>query len=343
MTPRHLAVALLVGVTLFAARAGPSVRMTVRNTTKGCPPAPASRIGGMPSGSIWDGQGHCFRTDGLLLTKPVTIENATFIDSRDLAPLRPIIGIFNTSHVTVKNVSLTGANTAGTYHSALVGGAAIDVRSSSEVTLKNVTTDDTFGDGLTLFDNPRHGQDDDVVVNHYKVTNAGRCGFSPVTVTDLSVNHLRIVSSATPAIDFESDLRGVGMSGFVNIANSTWNGPVYAQEYDAIGGYIDFDNDTAQGGFHISMGNPTTRPNVQFDGGSIMLRAQTHDVVKSPFTIIGDRVVVDGTHITRAPYHGHRPQTPSYLLEDAPNTGTPASLILEGGTAFPPPLPKRHH
>jgi hypothetical protein len=207
----------LVAVLTIAAAAtacgssGPSE--TARKPAATCHADPAAAIKATPDGGTWTGAG-CYVTTGIVVSHPVTINGGTFDDT---APgvvgqsLKPIIKVLDTSGVTIENVTLNGSAPANVgLHGKWVGQAGIDVRSSSDVTLTNDATNNTYGDGLTLFYQSRQGPDSNIVVDGYTVTNAGRVGITPADVTSGSFDNIDVVSAATSGIDLEADVKGLG-------------------------------------------------------------------------------------------------------------------------------------
>ena len=149
----------------------------------GCKADPAAAIAALPPGGVFNGSG-CYVTDGILVTKPVTINGGTYDDpvneNTGRSTVLPIIRVKDTSDVIIENVGLNGANLDGGFHRGLVGQAGLDILSSSHVIIANVSTNNTFGDGMTLFAN--FGRDSapvtDLFVNGLTVTKAGRQGIT---------------------------------------------------------------------------------------------------------------------------------------------------------------------
>ncbi|MBV8464269.1 MAG: hypothetical protein JO368_13310 [Acidimicrobiales bacterium] len=279
-----------------------STRPTI--VPKGCQRSPAADIAALPAGATWVGQG-CYNLTGseILITKPVTIDGGTFYDNSADRDIQPLIRIKWTDHVTVENVTLVGSNNpfcnpfpGCMYHSDLVNGAGIDVLNSSDLVFQNIVTMDTWGDGMTLFGLPRHGQDTNILINGLTVVTAGRCGFAPTTVANLVVQHLHVESSATPAIDFESDLPTTGITGPVSIANSTWVGGLFYQEFGTpLYGpdVVTFTNDLAIGTLHVGGVGVQL---VQFIGGGFQVPSQVHGVYVA--------AIEDGVSSQTNPGHG---------------------------------------
>ncbi len=143
----------LAGLAVGAVASGPALanpNHSGKDTR--CRHNPSAAIAGR---GVWDGGGKCYNVrDGLTISVPVTVENATFYDPRSRPPhkgsVHPIIRIKDTSEVRLSSLTLVGTNTTGDYHADMVAEAGIDILSSDSVTITNVTTTNTFGDGLSL-------------------------------------------------------------------------------------------------------------------------------------------------------------------------------------------------
>ncbi|MGO8872098.1 MAG: hypothetical protein ACLQPH_11980 [Acidimicrobiales bacterium] len=217
-------------------------------------------LAALPSGAVFSSPpGACYLVnEGIRITHPIVLFGGELKDDGSVVPprqpgkeapsLHPIILIKDTSGVTIDDMSLVGANPGGGYHAALVGQSGIDVRSSSEVTIDDVTTLDTYGDGLTLFlaSGAGTGPDKNVSVNGLTVTRAGRQGITPAYVYGATFSNVDIVSAADNGWDFESDLPNVG-TGDITITHSTWSHGVNMIE--PLTGPVTFDHDTGSGHF----------------------------------------------------------------------------------------------
>ncbi len=145
-------------------------------------------LAALPDGSVFTSPASaCYLVDeGINVCHPLTIVGGRFEDDSDTVPawipgreapsLHPIILIKETSDVTIDGVDLVGANPTGKYHPALVGQSGVDIRSSSDVTVRDVTTLDTFGDGMTVFVASGKGKDRNITVDGLTITRAGRQG-----------------------------------------------------------------------------------------------------------------------------------------------------------------------
>jgi hypothetical protein len=229
-------------------------------------------LASLPDGGVLSSPaGACYLVnEGIRITHPLTLAGGTFTDDSSTVPARkpdhspsplyPIIDILDTHNVTVENVHVLGANVDGSYHRHLVNNAGIDVLSSDQVTLTNIVSTDTFGDGLELWTNwPTSGRPDTSVhVNGYTVIRAGRYGFTPAYVKYSTFNNVHVASAADAAWDFESDTAGTG-SGYITITNCS----VYTHTETAfniiegLSGPVSFSNCTGSGHINFKPGGPS--------------------------------------------------------------------------------------
>jgi hypothetical protein len=262
LTARQRIAALAAGV---AAAAGIGFGIAQLTAPATCLPDPTAAIAATPAGGTWNGAGNCYTlADGIKVTHPETIENATFYDTAT-APLpreqnsKPIVDIVKTSDVTISNLNLYGAKAKGQ------GGVAgmskqsgVTITSSANVIVDRVTTQNQFSDGFELV-----GVTHSAIVNS-TVVNSGRQGVTFDGASDVYVTGLNVEASAAPsALDWESDLAGIG-AGNVTIANSTWQGTNNLIEYFA--GPINFVNDAGVGPWVI--GSLNSQAPITVTGGS---------------------------------------------------------------------------
>ncbi len=209
--------------------------------------------------------------EGLKIIQPLTIMGGTFRNdsttrsTTGYGGLKPVIKVYDTTHVTLAGLLIEGANLTGTYHAHLDTGAGVKIISSSDVTLTDITTQNTFGDGLELVGDltnhigtPVSG----LVVNGFSSTNAGRQGVTLADVFEATLTNVHIVSPADGAFDFESDEAGMG-SGYVAISDCTY-GHVNLAEYFT--GPITFTNCTGGG---IYLGSPHSMAPITFFDDSL--------------------------------------------------------------------------
>lgn len=177
--------------------------------------------------------------DGLKIVQPLSIIGGTFRDdsiTRDTTgweTIKPIIKILDTTGVTLSDLLIEGANTPGSFHSKLVTEAGIKVISSSDVTLTNITTVNTFGDGLELTGDLVHHNGTPVsglVVDNFTTINAGRQGVTLADVYGATMTGVHVLSPADAGFDFESDEARIG-SGDVSISDCTYQHGVNLTEY----------------------------------------------------------------------------------------------------------------
>lgn len=284
------------------------------------------------AGGVWDGGGHCYIVrDGLTITTPVVVKNATFVTPELRPPsdghVRPIIRISDTSDVALSDLTLVGANTAGAFHADMVGEAGIDILSSDRVAISDVLTWDTFGDGLTLGFQPGHGPSRDLTVNGLSIGNAGREGVTMGYVEGASLTGVDVLSSAHSAWDFESDLPFVG-SGDVVVTDAVGGGGVRMIEW--LSGPVTFNTPDLTGGVSLIDEAAQSGQSVSFNGGALLVRDTFHGIppagiwVKGP----GNLQFTDAT-IGRRP-SAQTPTGPAWLALDG------AHLTFDGGSIVPP-------
>jgi hypothetical protein len=280
---------------------------------------------------VFHGSG-CYVTTGILITKPVTIDGGTYNDPVDTSTgpgtVFPIIRVKNTTDVTIENVVLNGTNSIGGYHAKLVNEAGLDILSSSYVNILNVATNDTFGDGMTLFS--QFGVDKapvtDLYVNGLTVTKAGRQGITMGYVMDSILDNVNVVSTADTGWDFESDLAHIG-SGNVTINNAHNQKGIHIIE--ALQGPITFNDCQCERHVHMLDDAAASGQLVTFNGGSYELDRDTDTGCNvSGIRIAGPgRMVFNDVDITRMPG------------EETPKG--PAISVTDGGhlTLIDSPLP----
>jgi hypothetical protein len=293
-----------------------------------CRPDPSAAIA---AGGVWNGDGKCYNLrDGVTISAPVTVENATFYDAqsrpRHTSGVLPILRVKDTSDVNLSSLTLLGTNYFGVFRPDLVGEAGIDILSSDHVTIANVTTVDTYGDGLTLGFQPQAGPSTNLIVNGLTVVNAGRDGVTSAYLTGASMTNVNIVSSARPGWDFESDLPGVG-SGNVVVSRAKGNGVRFV-EY--LSGPITFANSLISGNIALIGAAAGSRQPVVFNGGTILQDASFHGTPPAGVWIRGPgRLTLDNVILGRKPSR-RAPTGLAWLALDG------ATLTLDGGVQLPP-------
>jgi hypothetical protein len=283
-TVRIVIIAVAATVVLLKSSAAMVVDTPI--TSPRCKADPAAHIAALPAGATFIGSG-CYATRGIELTKPITINGGTYDD--------PV----NTDDVTIENVTANGQNTAGGYHGApLVGEEGISVIASSAITLTNDMVNDTFGDGLYLGFAPRHQPDEDIAVNGYTTTNAGRQGLTVGYVNGAAINALTVNSPADTGVDFESDSSPT--SGNITFTDlNVNNGGVWFQE--GLSGPVIF-NDAHVANHIVMRGTATTTPYpVTFTGGSLTINRKISGIPPAGIWINGPgRLSFTNVPISRA-------------------------------------------
>ena len=259
MKKRNIALAALV-VVLGAVALTYSAAPKKFSITAPCLPDPAAKIASLPSGGTFTGAGNCYTTHGITITKPVTINGGSFYDpdnsvppqtTHGAVPLPPIIKILATHNVTVENVHLYGANYSGGFNAALVNNAGIEVLDSSNVTLTNIHTANTFGDGLELWTAKQGHGDTNVTVNGFWAANAGRLGFTIALAQHVVMNNVHGKSYS-----FETDSGPQVAPGFVTLTNCSVRTLINIP--NAIDGPVTFDHCT--GSAQITVANGAANP-----------------------------------------------------------------------------------
>ncbi len=262
----------------------PGIAPAAFDSTCSVPATPGLQtyLDSLPAGSTFTSSSTaCYLVPvGILVEHPITIVGGTFYDPTTERqpgsvhdPLKPIILIKDTADVTVRDVSVLGANTAGVYHAQLVGEAGVKVESSLDVTLAGITARNTFGDGLELVaDLTNHIRTPvtGLTVDGYTTDNAGRQGVTLAEVASSVLDGVNVVSPADSGFDFESDLPGLG-SGDVTISNCTDDHGFNLIEYFT--GPITVNDCT--GFHHVSLGSPNSEAPIRFSGGT--LTCKRHD------------------------------------------------------------------
>jgi chitodextrinase len=269
-------------------------QITTAAPVSGCQPDPSATIEALKSGAVWNGNNKCYTTpQGINLTKPVTLENATFIDTLTSSPngpntfgLDPIIQVYEDNNVTLTNLTLRGEHVNPGYSHRLVGEEGLKILSSSNVTVNNVNTINTFGDGLYLNDvNPSdRSPDSNVVVNGMSITNTGRAGVTVAYADGCTLNNIDVVSAADNGWDFESDIPAVG-PGYITINNATGLGRI--QLIAALNGPITYNNANIGGTIVLENEAASSGEQVTFNNGSILQPREVHGTPPGAITVEG--------------------------------------------------------
>lgn len=305
---------------------GLGTALGVTLSSPSCNGDPSAEIAALPSGGTFNGAGACYTVpNGITLSKPVTVENATFNDPSNTLPakgdIKPIVKVLDTSDVTIQNVQANGANTKGAYSPTLAKGAGFSVLSSSNVTLTNDSSSDTYGDGLYLMGNfPKDKLPvSNLTVNGFTVTNAGRNGLTPADVTDSSISGLTVNSAALVNVDFESDLTGVGAGNLGFFGGNL--GGIHVSE--TLTGPVTFTGTATGRVFQTTSSTVPAAFPVTFTDGTLTIPADKNGIfLKGPVSF-----VFTHTNIVRS---AEKRPAPAYWLRDG------ANLTLNQ-TPIPPP------
>ena len=244
--------------------------------TQPATPGLQTYLDSLPAGSTFTSSSTaCYLVPtGILLTKSIKIVGGTFFDPTNalgtvpgqMTP-KPIILIKDTSFVSVSDVSVLGVNTDGSYHPHLVNQSGIELKSATDVTLTNITSKNTFGDGLELVEDMTHVPVTRLQVEGYTIIGAGRQAVTLAEVSHSVLDHVNIVSSADAGFDFESDIPWLG-SDTVTISNCTNNRGFNMIE--PLTGPITVTNCT--GSHRINLNGPHATAQVSFTGGTMVCR-----------------------------------------------------------------------
>lgn len=255
-----------------------AVGVTSGPSPSGCLPDPAAAIAATPVGGIWPGSGRCYNVpNGLVLHKPITVENATFVDNstgptkaagQELG-IHPIIEVRSADNVTIENVNVVGAATTSVYHAALVGQEGFSLKSATNTKLINDTASNTMGDCLFLFqDGPRSPVTSNLFVNGFTCNSPGRFGISISALYGATLNNVNLTGVLNkPSIDFESDVVGLG-AGAVTFNNLTTGSGIFIRE--TLNGPVTCNNCTLKAVTAFNLNSSTLFP-VTFNGGSVTI------------------------------------------------------------------------
>jgi hypothetical protein len=289
-----VAVAVVAASGLMVLPAG-----SAQSVPLGCSPDPSPQIAALPVGGTFNGSGCYLIPNGIQLTKPVTIDGGAYYDlSAGPYPpaLKPVVQIKDTHDVTIENVALIGGNPDGGSHARLANQHGVEVLSSDRITLSNVSTSDTFGDGLKVFKLPQHPPVTNLVVTNLTVTRAGRHGIVLASVEGATLTGINLVSSAVASWDFESGVKGVGASN-VTVSDCTFTRGLYLIEY--FGGPVSFTN--CSGGGHVEVGSVNSQAPLTYTGGSFVIAANTPGYPPAAIFMKGGNLTFRDVAFTRKP------------------------------------------
>jgi hypothetical protein len=319
-------------------------------------------------GLTWDGSGGCFTTtSGIELTAAANantvIKNAAIYYPKVEADTNPATGAIGGFHpairiagvlrsddpvfdgannVKLSNISIVGADQSGKYFSHRVGASAIQILSSRDDNLDNVTTYETWGDSLTIFRNHNNVPattnlnicNDGTTPCAYVALNAGRQGISPAYLAgpDVFTNTTIHQTGEGNAWDFESDASALGiMSGTVTINNTTVQGLILHTEYIGPTASVVVNNSRnntfkpsgAQLVFRGGFGGGS----IVYNGGSYSYPDSLPEGIRVANTV---HVTLNGVGLTAVPVYAHPDAPPAW------NVTNGSSLTLKS-TPFPPP------
>jgi len=295
-----------------------------------CQPDPAAAIEALPAGGTWKGAG-CYTTMGIEITKnDVTIDGGTFEDPVVIGspkPIKPIIRVQGSSGDTIENVSLIGTNTVGGYHGALVGEAGIDVRYASDLTVYDVNTVNTFGDGITFGFEPREPESTGAKVTGLTITNAGRQGVTVAYLADSTFTNVTMNSSADTGVDFESDEPGIGSS---NVTFTGYTGAKGFTFVEALQGPCAVNASTFSGDIGDTGDAATSGKPITFTGDTVAQRRFYNGLPPGGIFVNGPgNLTISGSTFTRNP-GTQAPTGPAWVVENG------GQLVLTGDTFVPP-------
>lgn len=288
-----------------------------------CQPDPSAVIAALPAGGTFHGNG-CYAVPfGIRITKPVTIDGGTYVDpTGTLNPalpsngIYPVIDVRETNNVTLENLHVIGADTAGGYHGNLAEQDGIRTLSSNDVTISNVTTLNTYGDGLQFWATPQHGPTTGVSVSNVTITQAGRQGVTMGDVFGANLTNVNVVSSQDSSLDAESDLRNIGM-GNVIIHNFTGH---VINLINFLTGPVTFTDCTMS---RLTIGSQASQQPITVRGGSLSIPYGMQGYPAAGITQVGGNVTLNGVAFARKPYAG------SYKIPPPPDG--PNWQVTQGG------------
>jgi hypothetical protein len=202
--------------------APPPASLALAPPSNRCHPNPAAAIEALPTGGVWNGGGGCFTTDanGIVITQAVTVENATINDTATKTQYpKPIVRIRGGSNIVLSNLQLNGIGQSGAIRDDnSVNESGLNIAGAQGVTVTNVTTNDTGGDGLQVAFEPGLPENTGIVVNNFVSNNAGRDSATLSWCTNSTFNNFTMNGQKAVGFDFESDLANVGVSN-VTVTN----------------------------------------------------------------------------------------------------------------------------
>ncbi|HXQ61343.1 MAG TPA: hypothetical protein VN796_03360 [Acidimicrobiales bacterium] len=216
---------------------------------------------------VWDLGGQSYEVDkGITVAGAqwFTIQNGSFYNAEnpnDIAyggtPTIDMAGAktysknpINGTNDTLQNLFIEGTYPGGGLRADMANASGIRTQGIVNLTISNVTTEYTWGDGLNLgpylvppvegAQSLTGGTVENVVTNH-----TGRCGIAPIGVNNLTIDNASMTGTGYCAVDMEVDsgntpvdavtFNGLTTDSFVELDNVT--GPV------SISGWTETDNE----------------------------------------------------------------------------------------------------
>lgn len=257
-------------------KVGAKANSATHAASRGCLSDPSAAIEALPYGGVWNGGGKCYIVSnaGIVIDQPLTVENAEFINpqkrTKDVPKhdfIHPFIRVGPTSDVTLQNLSMTGENATASYHGLpWVGEEGIKLDSSHDVTISNITTNNTFGDGLMFDQVSGKGPCQNITVNDYTINTTGRQGVTLGSIENATLNGVYIGRTAQSGWDFESD--SAAGSGDITVNNASGKG-IHMNE--PLFGPVTFTNSDISGHVWILRAAAASSQQVTFNGGTIVL------------------------------------------------------------------------
>jgi hypothetical protein len=202
-------------------------------------------------------------------------------------------------------MTVAGVN-RGSYKAGLAFNSAIEVEGTQGITIDNVTTSHTYGDGVTI-DPLRSGKGrnsivsptEDLTVNGLTVDAAGRQAIALVSVDHATLSHLTLGTAAFESLDFEADTAGEGTEN-VTVTGGTGIKPINISSNGPATGPLTFNdfNVTGTAGAAVNVRNLTGKPDrgqIVFNGDSLRCGASSETAC---LQIVGGDVLVEHSMLT---------------------------------------------
>jgi hypothetical protein len=213
---------------------------------------------------------------GVLLEFPpagLTIDGGHFVETVNGDLWRRAFDVIGGTDVTFENLSIVGPDTKQIYNADKAFQSGIELQGTTDAVISNVTTADTWGDGITLA--PLRGGSDhmsgqivrpvtNVTISNVEIDGTGRQGITFASVDGAEVRNVKVNNVAQDTFDFEADqvnegARNVTIDG---CTSRTANGGAFFADGGAGGGAFTGDVTVAnctmvepQGGYAIVIEN----------------------------------------------------------------------------------------